>query len=112
MKVLLLEDNDSLREAMGWTLAWAGHEVVSFARGQDALAYLSIHTVELVVMDWNMPSMSGAEFLARAQSLFLPLFTPRVAVVSGDSWAASDARRMGASHFIAKPVGPEQLLAV
>ncbi len=112
MKVLLLEDNCLLREAMVWTLEWNGNEVVSFARGDEALAYLETHTVGLIVMDWNMPVMSGAEFLGRARSRFLPLFTPQVVVVSGDVLAGSEAERLGADRFMAKPMPPERLLAV
>ena len=110
MKILLLDDNSDLRDAIEWTLRWEGHEVVSLARGQDALEYLAGHTVDFVLMDWNMPALSGAEFLRRAKAHFLPLFTPRVAVMSGDLEARFDAHQGGADYFLEKPMGPEGLV--
>jgi CheY-like chemotaxis protein len=65
-EVLLLDDSEPLREAFRLLVEGRGHPVAAFANGYDALAYLRENgdAVGLIVLDLEMPTMSGFQFLA------------------------------------------------
>jgi len=110
VKFLLLEDHEGVREVVEMMLQCDGHEVVSFADGSAALDYLAAQTVDFILMDWNTPGASGARFLKSAQDRLLPLFYPKIAVISGDPEVALEARSLGADFFLAKPFTPDRLV--
>lgn len=112
MKVLLLEDHVGVRESMELYLQMEGCQVASFDQGKAALDYLRHHWVDLVIVDWNMPKMSGAEFLVRAQELSLPLFAPQFVLFSGDPSVFREAKLLGAHQFLPKPFRPHHLSQV
>ncbi|MEN9722497.1 MAG: hypothetical protein RJB38_483, partial [Pseudomonadota bacterium] len=87
MRVLVLEDHAGIRSTLELLLEWEGHEVVSFARGDEALDFLKLGDVDFVLMDWNTPGVSGTRFLEGLEEVCLPLFRPRVGVLSGDDRA-------------------------
>ncbi len=94
---------------MEMMLQWEGCEVLSFARPAHALEFLSENIVDLAVVDWNMPGMTGGEFLRRAGELVLPLFTPRFVVFSGDPNCQNQCEGLGVWDFLPKPFRPELL---
>jgi two-component system response regulator ChvI len=63
-QVLLVDDDDMFRESLGQNLVDEEFDVVDFCNGQDALQYLAggAHC-DVVLLDWNMPRMSGFEVL-------------------------------------------------
>lgn len=109
MKVLLLEDHEGVRESMELWLQMEGYQVTTFGQGKAALEYLRHHLVDLVILDWNMPQMSGAEFLVRAREYTLPLFPPQFVLFSGDPSAFDEAQLLGATQFLPKPFRPGKL---
>jgi CheY-like chemotaxis protein len=65
MNILLVEDESHVRQALGRSMTAWGHEVIAVETGVDALAVLSGATVDLIVLDVNLPDMSGWEVLRR-----------------------------------------------
>src|SRR5688572_20905973 len=61
--VLLVEDDESTRTALGRHLADAGYHVVYAANGWEALLILDRQTVHLIILDLVMPGMDGQTFL-------------------------------------------------
>ncbi len=62
--LLLVDDDDLFRESLGLNLIDEGYEVTSVASGRDALGFLeSGGSVDVVLMDWRMPNLSGLEVL-------------------------------------------------
>jgi len=111
MKVLVLEDHIGIRSALELLLEWEGHSVASFERGDDALAFLHSHTVDFILMDWNTPGICGQDFLDALDGVCLPLFRPRIGVLSGDCKAEKAVTHYGAKFFFMKPFAPDQLVA-
>ncbi len=111
-RVLLVDDDDDLREAMRDLLSFGGYEVAAVAGGHEALAWLSAHDLpDVILLDLMMPGMSGAELKAELDGAPARRGIP-VVVLSGDTRLAEQAARMGAAEWISKPTPIEVLLQV
>lgn len=66
MKILVVDDSRAMRNIVIRTLRQAGfgdHEMVEAADGAEALSVVESDKPNLILSDWNMPEMSGIEFL-------------------------------------------------
>ena len=66
MKILIVDDSRVMRQIVIRTLRQAGldgHDVVEAANGREGLDAVAQHAPDLVLSDWNMPEMTGIEFL-------------------------------------------------
>lgn len=108
-KVLIVEDDSSLREALCDTLELAGYTIAAAADGRAALDYLERDHVGMVVSDVQMPKMDGNTLLKRIHSR-----QPDVPVVLmtayGTVQKAVDAMRNGASDYLLKPFEADMLV--
>jgi DNA-binding response OmpR family regulator len=107
---MILEDHLGIRSALELLLEWAGHEVFPFERGDDALCFLSSHDVDFLLMDWNTPGICGARFLSSLEEVSLPLFRPKIGVLSGDVSARVAVTDFGAEFFFLKPFPPGDVI--
>jgi CheY-like chemotaxis protein len=106
--VLLVEDEEDLRETMRDALEFNGYTVVAARDGQEALEQLDhIENICVVLLDLVMPRMNGWDFftLLRKRSAFSGV--PVIVHCAAPKHAPSDATRV-----LAKPVQFNQLLAV
>ena len=110
-KILLVEDDRALREALADTLAIAGHEYRAVDCAEAALLALREEPFSMVISDVNMPGMDGHGLLAQVRQHYaqLPvlLMTAFAAVER-----AVDAMRLGAVDYLVKPFEPKTLLAL
>jgi CheY-like chemotaxis protein len=111
INVVLVDDEDSVREIVHRILVKAGCQVTAFAEAQAALDYIRGCTVapELLVTDLRMPGMTGSE-LADAVRLKFPEI--RMLFISGysDMMESLMVRMRQGDRFLAKPFGPKILL--
>lgn len=109
IKVLLVEDDRSLREALADTLLLAGHDYHAVGSAEEALTAVAQHAFSLVVSDVNMPGMDGHQLLAllRARQPQLPVL---LMTAHGAVERAVDAMRQGAADYLVKPFEPKALL--
>ncbi|MFF7106926.1 sigma-54-dependent transcriptional regulator [Pseudomonas sichuanensis] len=109
IKVLLVEDDRVLRQALCDTLEIGGFAYQAVGSGEEALEAVLKEVFSLVVSDVNMPGMDGHQLLARLrrQQPQLPvlLMTAHAAVER-----AVEAMRQGASDYLVKPFEPKALL--
>ncbi|WP_432383550.1 sigma-54-dependent transcriptional regulator [Duganella sp. P38] len=111
MKVLLIEDDATVRAGSAQALDLAGFEVEAFHAAEPALARISPGFAGIVISDVRLPGMSGLELMAAAKAIDPQL--PVVLVTGhGDITMAVGAMRNGAYDFIAKPYSSEQLTDV
>lgn len=106
-RVLLVEDEPGLREALGLTLEIEGFAVTLASNGREALASLSSCRVDLVVTDYMMPRMNGSELIRELR------MDPTYADVPILLMSAALPHHVSASianAFLQKPVGMAQLL--
>lgn len=109
IKVLLVEDDRSLREALADTLLLAGHDYHAVGSAEEALQAVEREAFSLVVSDVNMPGMDGHQLLGllRARHPQLPVL---LMTAHGAVERAVDAMRQGAADYLVKPFEPKALL--
>ena len=110
-RILVVDDDDSIRELLRLHLSSAGYEVLVAA---DAIAagYLVLKSPpDLIITDVNMPHMDGFEFVAALKS---DPSVPSIPVIFLTSVEDGDARgkEVGAVGYITKPVRADRLLSI
>jgi two-component system response regulator FlrC len=110
LPILVVEDDPSLREAIGDTLELAGRPYVAVDGGEAALKALAEQAFSIVVSDVRMMPMDGIALLKEIRARL-----PHLPVVLMTAYAevdkAVDAMRSGACDFLLKPFEPQALLA-
>jgi two-component system response regulator PilR (NtrC family) len=110
-RVLVVDDEPSIRELLGIVLAREGYDVVLAESGAHALSTLDRLAVDLVISDIRMPGVSGVELLRAAKQS-----DPDMPVVMMTAFASTDtaveALRLGASDYVTKPFDVDELKIV
>jgi signal transduction histidine kinase len=112
VKVLVVDDDDQIRRMLRRVLGRkAGFDIIGdCATGEAAIELTSELGPDLILMDMNMPGMSGAEATRRIKAT-----TPEVRVVAltgqGDDETVGEMIRSGASGYLLKSAGMSELLA-
>ena len=104
-RIMVVEDNDLNRKLFCDVLKANGYEVVPVADGQNVVATAKKFAPHLVIMDIQLPNISGVELIAQLKDMGEFADTPMLAVTAyagkGDEERIRDA---GASDYLAKPV--------
>jgi two-component system chemotaxis response regulator CheY len=116
LNILLVDDSATVRAVLSKTLQIAGvpvKELYQAANGQEALAILSSHWIDLVLADINMPVMTGIELVVKMSADNLMKSIP-VIIVSTDGSATriEELRAKGVRAFVRKPFTPELIYKV
>ncbi|MEL4280103.1 MULTISPECIES: sigma-54-dependent transcriptional regulator [Shewanella] len=108
-KLLLVEDDASLREALLDTLMLAQYDCIDVASGEEAIIALKQHQFDLVISDVQMQGIGGLGLLN-----YLQQHHPKLPVLLMTAYAtigsAVSAIKLGAVDYLAKPFAPEVLL--
>jgi signal transduction histidine kinase/CheY-like chemotaxis protein len=108
--VLLIDDDERVREVMMDALADAGAEVVTAANGEEGLERFAGQKPDLVIVDFAMPGMNGAEVARRVRAVDAKL---PVLIVSGFAQSASLAELTGPDvDLLRKPFSNSDFLKV
>jgi|SRR5579862_373702 len=110
MRVLVAEDDKSLRTVLERGLRESGYVVDALADGVEALKWLRAYDYDVAVVDWRMPKMTGMELIAEARRLGLK--TPVLMLTARDAPADRVAGlHGGADDYLVKPFNFDELLA-
>lgn len=110
MRILIVDDDDIATEVLANALTRFGHEVTSARDGCEAIELIRTGAYRLVVLDWEMPGLSGIELCRHIRDryssgyVYIILLTARCGtrnIVEGIN--------AGADDFITKPFEPEEL---
>lgn len=108
-RVLVVEDDETLREALCDTIQYGGYQTVAASNGVEALARLETEHVDMVISDVQMDQMDGHTLLREVKSTRNEL--PFVLVTAhGSIENAVQAMREGATDYLLKPFEAEVLL--
>jgi two-component system chemotaxis response regulator CheY len=111
-KILIVDDSETIRITVSDTLQKVGFTVVSAIDGVDGLARLAEQPIDLVIMDVNMPRLSGLEMLEKMREDPKFASIPVVMLTTEAHFALIDrAKKLGAKGWMIKPVKPENLVA-
>ena len=109
LRILLVEDDDDIRAALGRALTAQGVTVAAVARGSDALGRLAEFAPDAVILDLGLPDLDGADVLAMIRSLGeVPVL---VATARDDEHEIVRLLNAGADDYIVKPYSAAQVLA-
>jgi two-component system, NtrC family, nitrogen regulation response regulator NtrX len=107
--ILIVDDEANIRRMLGRLLEEGGHQVATAARGEEVVPALEAGEPDVVLLDLALPGASGLDVLrdVRARWPALP-----VIMMSGRATLSDAVRatRLGAFHFIEKPLTPEAVL--
>ena len=111
-RVLILDDESTLRTALFRTLDRKGYSVVTSQTIEEAKSYcLPDKIFDLAIVDVNLPDGDGLEFMTHLKAIYPAI---QVIVLTGFATieSAVKATQMGAYHFLTKPFSIEELLSV
>lgn len=113
MKLLLIDDENELLEAMARFFLHRGYSVECAAESEEAIAMIRHHRFDVVIVDLELNSIEGLNGFAVLKALRQSCPTARAIVYSGHfSEAITEATlHHGGAKFIAKPASLSQLLA-
>jgi excisionase family DNA binding protein len=109
--VLIVDDDERMREYVRVNLEMEGYTVREAGDGEEGLRVLDETTPDLVLLDVMMPGVDGWEVLRRVQERH-GVGTIPVIMFSGkvEEPAAEEAAKRGAQGFIGKPFNPQELI--
>lgn len=112
LNVLVVEDEDAIREMLIMVLEQAGFQVSEAASAEEALSELAENRVDLLLLDWMLPGISGVELARRLKressykELPIILLTAR-----GEEEDKIRGLEIGADDYVTKPFSPKELVA-
>jgi len=107
--ILIVDDEPIQRESLMQMILLYGYQVETAESGEEAISMLQNYTFDLLLLDLNMPGMSGFDVIDYIVEHNVP---SKVIVVSGDASfdSAKEALKKGAHDFVKKPYAPDELL--
>jgi two-component system, OmpR family, phosphate regulon response regulator PhoB len=111
-QILVVEDEQPIREMVAFALRRAGYDVAEAATSQDARVRLANQRPDLMLVDWMLPDMSGLELTRQVkrdpQTRDVPIIMLTARAAEGDKVAGLDG---GADDYMTKPFSPRELLS-
>jgi two-component system phosphate regulon response regulator PhoB len=110
--ILVVEDEPAIQELISYSLRQARHTVSSTKNAEEAMKIINDTLPDLVLLDWMLPGMSGADFArmlrraARTKDIPIIMLTARA-----DESDKVTGLESGADDYITKPFSPRELLA-
>jgi CheY-like chemotaxis protein len=110
--ILVVDDNADIRDLLAHRLAQEGFKAVTAASGLEALDLIAAARPSLILLDVNMPEMSGLEVLSRVRETFGPVELPIVMVTAhAESEDVVESLGLGANDHVGKPIDLPVMLA-
>lgn len=110
--ILIVDDSESIREVVSFTLENEGYNVLVGVDGKDALKYLDGSPIDLIITDLHMPEMDGIELIKNVRKMD-PYKRIPILFLTTESQASKkmEAKEAGATGWIIKPFVPAKLIA-
>jgi DNA-binding response OmpR family regulator len=109
-RILIVDDENTLRQTMEDLLATDDREIIAAASGEEALAYLEDRPFDLLIVDLIMPGIDGLQVIDMAQKL-----SPQSKIIMltayGTLQSAIQAMRRGATDYLLKPTNAPEIEA-
>ncbi len=111
LTILLADDDAQMRRLVKSVLERDGFRVLEAADGLDALEIVSAHHLDLVILDQDMPRLTGLGVLEELRAQFGTAGTPIIMLTARTDDTESQAFELGAQDYLTKPFQPRSLLA-
>ena len=111
-KILIIDDDQNLRETLSELIAGEGHTVLQAANGQEAIDILTSEAPDAALCDWRMAPLGGLDVLRAMQQYEADQRTPIIVLTAyGDAESTVQAMQAGAYDFLVKPIDVDAVLA-
>jgi len=107
-KLLVVDDEDVVRESLADWLDSVGYKVLTAACGDEALRIIKRKKVKIMIADLIMPGMNGIELMKKARTI-VPTISTVIITAHGTIQTAIAAMREGAYDYVEKPFCPEKV---
>ena len=111
-KILVIEDEQAVREMLFYALNKADFEVREAANGKIALDILKKYNIDLILLDWMLPGQAGIEISKKLRSMpetkNIPIIMLTAKSEESDKIMGLDS---GADDYVTKPFSPNELIA-
>jgi DNA-binding response OmpR family regulator len=111
MRIAILEDDPSHLEVVSHWLRGAGHQIHAFTRGRELMRVLKHETFDALLLDWNLPELSGIEVLREVRERLRSRIPAIFATARDQERDAVIALSAGADDYLVKPIRRMELLA-
>ncbi|MFO8021172.1 MAG: response regulator [Perlabentimonas sp.] len=110
--ILIVDDSESIREVVSFTLENEGYNVLIANDGTDALKRMDGTHIDLIITDLHMPEMDGITYIRHVREMEQYKRIP-ILFLTTESQAAKkmEAKEAGATGWIIKPFVPAKLIA-
>ena len=109
MKLLIVDDEEGIRLVLESVFSEAGYQVETAVNGLQAMEKMKNFHPEIILLDKNMPYMTGIETLQRIKKHY-PNVVVIIVTAYGDVASAVEAMKMGAYDYIEKPFDNDKML--
>ena len=111
--ILVVDDDESVRECLMWTLVPEGYQVITAADGMEAVLLLESERVDLILADISMPRMNGYQLYTKVTEnpawVVIPFVFLTARVMDSD---VRYGKELGVDDYVTKPFRREDLLSV
>lgn len=112
MNIMTVDDSRAVRLTIVLALKSSGHRVVEAASGEEALELMKTEKVDLILADFNMPGMDGAQLVRHIKAEDDYRKIPVIMLTTENARVRlSEAKEAGAAGWMNKPFKTEQLVA-
>jgi len=110
--VLIVDDSESIREVVSFTLENEGYNVLIANDGTDALSFLNGNPIDLIITDLHMPQMDGISLIKEVRKMDTYQRIPILFLTTESQVSKKlEAKEAGATGWIIKPFVPAKLIA-
>ena len=110
--ILIVEDEPEIRELIEFTLSRAGYRCVPAESAEKALLIVDHEPLELAVIDWMLPGMSGVDLAQRLRQEEITAELPIIMLTARDEEADKlKSFASGVDDYVVKPFSPRELVA-
>jgi DNA-binding response OmpR family regulator len=111
MRIAVLEDDRSQAFVLRQCLTVAGHNTTNFERGTSLLEAMQKEKFDALLLDWNVPELSGMDVLSHVRNELASNIPAVVVTARNAEEDIVHALKHGADDYICKPVRPKELIA-
>jgi len=109
-KVLVVDDDPVIRALLGDYVAKFGHNVEVQASGADCLQSIAQSQPDIIVLDLQMPDMSGAEVLAKLRADPKTAHLPIIMLSANENSSSVGSQEIHADRYMQKPFNMKEIL--
>jgi two-component system chemotaxis response regulator CheY len=112
-RIMIVDDSETMRMMVAFTLIEGGYEVVEAYDGRRALEKLKDGPIDMMITDVNMPNLDGIELVRKVRENEESRFIPVILLTTESKESKKqEGKAAGATGWIVKPFRSEQLLGV